>query len=253
MGLVHRPSIPQGASRAMPNTGLRLQGGGVVLSLSVELPSAHGVIAMRPALSFRRHPLKPAMLAPLCALALALSGCATAVPPVEVTRFHTGAPATTGTIAVEEMLGNPDVSLEFRTYAAAVGRELQRVGFSEVDAKSSDYVASVSFRRGFRPSGIDRSGRPVGVGVGGSTGSYGSGLGIGIGINLSGKPKDIVTTELAVRIKRRSDDTTLWEGRAVSEARQGTPAAQPAIVAGALAQALFKDYPGQSGQTIRVK
>lgn len=197
--------------------------------------------------SFRR----PLILAALAALPLA--GCATAVPPVEVTRFHTGAPATTGSIAVEEMLGNPDVSLEFRTYAAAVSRELQGVGFSEGDAKSSDFIASVAFRRAFRPSGIDRSGKPVSVGVGGSTGSYGSGLGVGIGINLSGKPKDIVSTEMSVRIKRRSDGTVIWEGRALTEAKQGTPASQPGLVAGKLANALFKGYPGQSGQTIRVK
>ncbi|WP_336957827.1 DUF4136 domain-containing protein [Sphingobium aquiterrae] len=193
------------------------------------------------------------LLVALAALALPLAGCATAVPPVEVTRFHTGAPATSGTFTVEEMIGNPDVSLEFRTYAAAVSQQLQAVGFSAGDAKSSDVIASVAFRRGFRPSGIDRSGKPVSVGVGGSTGSYGSGLGIGIGINLSGKPKDIVSTEMSVRIKRRSDGAVIWEGRALTEAKEGTPASQPGLVAGKLAQALFKDYPGQSGQTIRVK
>ena len=52
-------------------------------------------------------------------LALPLAACAT-VPPVEVTRFHIDNPARSGTLAVEEMPGNPDVSLEFRTYAAAV-------------------------------------------------------------------------------------------------------------------------------------
>ena len=136
-------------------------------------------------------------------LALPLAACAT-VPPVEVTRFHIDNPARSGTLAVEEMPGNPDVSLEFRTYAAAVQQQFQQVGFSAVPAgASSDYVALVNFRRSFRPSGVDRSGKPVSVGVGGGIGSGGySGLGVGVGINLSGKPKDIVTTELQVQLLR---------------------------------------------------
>ena len=86
-------------------------------------------------------------------LALPLAACAT-VPPVEVTRFHIDNPARSGTLAVEEMPGNPDVSLEFRTYAAAVQQQFQQVGFSAVPAgASSDYVALVNFRRSFRPSG----------------------------------------------------------------------------------------------------
>lgn len=195
-------------------------------------------------------------------LALPLSACATAVPPVEVTRFHVNDPARTGTIAVEEMPGNPDISLEFRTYAAAVSQELQRVGFTPAQAGApSDYVALVSFRRSFRPSGVDRSSdRPVSVGVGGGIGSGGGrrggtfgGLGLGVGINLSGKPKDIVTTELHVQMRRRSDSSAVWEGRASTEGRQGTPAAQPGLAAQKLAAALIGGYPGESGRTITVK
>lgn len=188
-------------------------------------------------------------------LALSLAGCATAVPPVEVTRFHVGNPAQSGTLAVEEMAANPDGGLEFRTYAAAVEQELQRVGFIAAPAGArSDYVASVGFRRSFRPTGYGNDGRPVSVGVGGAVGSGGySGMGVGIGINLSGRPKDMVTTELQVQIRRRSDSTTIWEGRAFSQAREGTPAAQPGIAAQKLASALIGGYPGESGRTITVK
>lgn len=188
-------------------------------------------------------------------LALPLAACATAVPPVEVTRFHVGNPARTGTVAVEEMPGNPDISLEFRTYAAAVAQEWQRVGFSTVPAgASSDYVALVGFQRSFRPTGQARNDRPVSVGVGGGIGSGGfSGMGVGVGINLSGKPKDIVTSQLHVQLRRRSDSATIWEGRAYTEAKQGTPASQPGIAAQKLAGALIGGYPGESGRTITVK
>lgn len=193
------------------------------------------------------------------ALALPLAACTTAAPPTEVTRFHVGNPARSGTIVVEEMPGNPDISLEFRTYADAIAQQWQQVGFTPVAAGApSEYVALVSFRRGFRPSGIDRSGNPVSVGMGGGFGggsrggSFG-GLGLGIGINLSGKPKDIVSTELQVQLRRRADSQTIWEGRAMTEAKQGTPAAQPAMAAQKLATALIQGYPGESGRTMIVK
>lgn len=188
-------------------------------------------------------------------LALSLSACATAAPPVEVTRFHVGDPARSGTIAVEEMLGNPDISLEFRTYASVVAQQWQQVGFTTAPAgANSDYVALVSFRRSFRPTGPDRSGKPVSVGVGGGIGSGGySGLGVGIGINLSGKPKDRVMTEMQMQLRRRSDQATIWEGRAMTQAREGTPDAQPVAAAQKLASALIGGYPGESGRTITVR
>jgi hypothetical protein len=91
------------------------------------------------------------------------------------------------------------------------------------------------------------------VGVGGSTGSYGSGVGLGIGINLSGPPKDKIVTDLSVRIAKRIDGNVVWEGRASIEAKEGSPASQPGLAAAKLAEALFKDFPGESGTTIRVK
>ena len=72
-------------------------------------------------------------------------------------------------------------------------------------------------------------------------------------INLSGKPKDIVVTRLSVQIRRRADGQTLWEGRAETSAKVGTPASQAGLSASKLANALFRDYPGKSGETITVK
>ena len=76
---------------------------------------------------------------------------------------------------------------------------------------------------------------------------------MGIGINLSGKPKDQILSQLSVQIRRRADNQSIWEGRAMTEAKDGTPAAQPGLAAEKLARALFGDYPGKSGETITVK
>lgn len=193
---------------------------------------------------------------PLAAAALAilsLAGCVAPVGPVEVTRFH--APDTAalgkGTISVEPAPGADGKSLEWQTYQTAVQRQLALLGYSEAAAGQGAQVAELRLSRGtYQPQ---RSSGPVSVGVGGSTGTYGSGLGIGLGINLSPKPAEQVQTELGVMIKDRATMQTLWEGRASFAVRATSPLADTALGAGKMAEALFKGFPGQSGETIQVK
>ena len=188
---------------------------------------------------------------PLFALSL-LSACVVPTGPVEVTRFNRAAEGVTygtGTYSVE-VAGDSAAGqgLAASPYIVAVSREMQRVGYSE-RAGNADVIAEV--RVGVATYQPERR-SPVSVGVGGSTGSYGSGVGLGVGINLGGGPKAQVETTLDVRIVRRSDNLVLWEGKAVQAAKAGSPAAQPGIAAAKLAEAMFKDFPGKSGETIRV-
>ena len=188
--------------------------------------------------------------------ALLVSGCTAMTPPVDVTRFHNAqvAPIIPGTVRIQANVTEEGDgrSLEYGTYSAALLRELQRVGFAEArdNPDKSEYVARYTIDRAVLSAGGSRS--PVSVGVGGSTGSYGSGVGLGIGINLGGRPKDKIVTELSVRISSRASGNVVWEGRASIEAKQGSPAAQPGLAAAKLAEALFRDFPGVSGTTIRV-
>lgn len=188
---------------------------------------------------------------PLLAISV-LSACVVPTGPVEVTRFNRvaeGVPYGTGSFAIEvagESASDP--SLASTPYVAAVARELQRVGYRE-NGGQSDVIAEVRFGATMiRP---DRR-SPVSVGVGGSTGSYGSGVGLGLGINLGGGSSTQLETTLGVRLVRRSDRLVVWEGKAVQVAKAGSPAAQPGIAASKLASAMFKDFPGVSGETIRV-
>lgn len=196
---------------------------------------------------------------PLRAIAIialaALSGCVTPVGPVQVTRFHL--PDTQqlakGSIAIEPAVGEDGSSLEFRSYGAAVAQQLSRIGYSIAVAGSaqSDQVAVVSLSRAMAGGG--GSGSPVSVGVGGSTGSYGSGVGLGIGVNLSGRQSPMVETQLAVSIRDRASGRSLWEGRASFSARASAPASQTQLGAARLAEALFRGFPGESGETILVQ
>jgi hypothetical protein len=191
-------------------------------------------------------------LLPLLALA-SLSACVVPTGPVEVTRFNRVAEGVvygTGTYSVE--VGGDSAAgqgLAASPYLAAVAREMQRVGYIEKIGGGSDVVAEVRFNV-VNIQAEKRS--PVSVGVGGSTGSYGSGVGLGVGINLGGGPKAQVETTLDVRIVRRSANLVIWEGKAAQAAKAGSPAAQPGIAASKLAAAMFRDFPGVSGETIRV-
>jgi hypothetical protein len=192
----------------------------------------------------------------LVSAGLLLSACTAMTPPVDVTRFHNAqvAPIVPGSVAINANFadeGDRD-SIEYMTYSAALLRELQRIGFTEArdNVGNSEYIVRYTIDRAVLSAGGSRS--PVSVGVGGSTGSYGSGVGVGIGINLSGRPKDKIVTELSVRIALRANGNVVWEGRASIEAKQGSPAAQPGLAASKLAEALFRDFPGVSGTTIRV-
>jgi hypothetical protein len=181
---------------------------------------------------------------------LALAGCATE-PGVQVTRFHLNQPLAPGQISIEPMMAVDRGSAEFRTYADIVGAELARVGFTETPGLArSEQVAVVQVDRGFF-DGPPRSSFSIGIG-GGSYGWHG-GAGGGVGTTFAGKPTQYVSTRLIVQIKRRSDGTTIWEGRAETSARFGRPEAQPTAAVQHLASAMFEGFPGVSGRTITVK
>lgn len=199
--------------------------------------------------------MKARIVLPAVAL-FALSACVAPVGPVEVTRFHTpDAPLGRGSVSVVPapktgVGGMSDTSLELRTYQAAVARELVRIGYAET-ASGGDQVAEVRMmRRTWQP---DRERGPVSVGVGAGGGSYGGGVGMGVGIDLSGPPKAQTETELGVMIKDRASGRTVWEGRALFVVRADSPLAQTDLGAAKLAEALFRGFPGKSGETILVK
>jgi|UniRef100_UPI0035CC057C hypothetical protein len=199
--------------------------------------------------------------------ATTLSACATTTTsgPVEVTRFHLGAPLETGTLTVEPAPGGGPPSLEFKTYAAAVQTEALAHGFTvPASDPAAKYLAVVSFTRTTRPlPRAGGSGVSVGLGGGGDFGGGGyrrggGGGGVGLGGSFSfpiGKQRyrTVVLTDLSVQIRRRSDATVIWEGHAQTNAAGEAPEAQANAAAAKLAHALFLGFPGESGRTITVK
>ncbi|WCT72332.1 DUF4136 domain-containing protein [Sphingomonas naphthae] len=181
---------------------------------------------------------------------LALAACATA-PDTRVTRFHLNQPIAPAAISIEAR--DPALAnLEYETYAGAVNGELARNGFTPAPRGTAELVAVVDVQRQYSAGPIKPP--PFSIGIGGGT--FGRNVGVGGGVTLPvGKARatELVQTNLAVQIKRRSDNTVIWEGRAVTQAKGGTEQAAAANAAPKLAAALFGGFPGESGRTISVK
>lgn len=182
-------------------------------------------------------------------LTLPLGGCATAVPPVDVTRFHVPALASLAPGSAFRFADDA-AGMEAESYRQAVGVELENLGFV---AARGDAPAPLRVRIAFdRSERAGQNSSPVSVGVGGSTGSYGSGIGVGVGLNLSGTPRRWIDLALEVRIDDAASGTALWEGRAQTAIPASAPGAQPSLAAAKLTRALFGGFPGESGRTISV-
>ncbi len=185
----------------------------------------------------------------LAAIAVSMSACTATIPPVEVTRFHIGQTILPAQITIAPLAGEDGSTIEFRTYAIAVGRELNRLGFAE--GQNAPLIAEVGYDRATRERLGQRS--PVSIGIGGGSFGRGGGIGIGTSFGVGGnRSRDVVITRLDVRLKRKSDGQTIWEGRAETEAPSNAPAAQPGLAAEKLSRALFSSFPGESGKTITV-
>jgi hypothetical protein len=192
--------------------------------------------------------------------ALALAGCETA-NPVQVTRFHLAQPIAPGSFSIESTPamgpGSPTApdSIELSSYSEIVAGELTHLGFTRADGPgNSELTVSVLVDRGTRPD-YNAGGSSISFGIGGASFGRHSGFGGGVGttVPIGNQEHFIVGTRMQVQIKRRSDGTAIWEGRAMTEAKGTSPDASPQAAVTKLAHALFVGFPGESGRTITVK
>jgi hypothetical protein len=193
--------------------------------------------------------------------ALALAGCDT-TNPVQVTRFHLAQPIAPGSFSIESMPaagpGSPMApdSIELATYSDIVAGELTHLGFTRAQGPgNSELTVSVMVDRGTRPD-YNAGGSSISFGIGGASFGRHSAVGGGVGttVPLGNQAQHfIVGTRMQVQIKRHSDGTAIWEGRAMTEAKGQSPDASPQAAVAKLAHALFVGFPGESGRTITVK
>lgn len=180
-------------------------------------------------------------------ISLLISGCTSAIVS-DVTRFHQLAPANGNTVEIVSLDPALQKSIEFGQYAEMIGSELGKQGYRAQTDGGSALTAQITYGARLVAVMDDASGSQVSVGMGG--GSRGSSVGIGISTSLgSSEPKRDFVRFLTLDIVRRADGARLYEGRVESRGPENSlPYIMPFLV-----NALFEDFPGESGESNRVK
>ncbi|WP_121117603.1 DUF4136 domain-containing protein [Croceibacterium ferulae] len=214
--------------------------------------------------------------AKLAAVPLLLLGVAACASPfrADVSRFQAQLPAPTGqTFAVvpeDPQLAN---SLEFATYSNWVAQEMQQLGYARAPSQDSatllvrfDYGVDNGRERirttpGLGPwsawgggygGGFGRFGRWGGSpwGYGWNSAFFGGGWGGGYG--AFGGPDvrsyTVYTSGIDVKIDRVADGQRLFEGKAQAVSSSN----RLQYLVPNLVEAMFTDFPGNSGETLRI-
>lgn len=185
---------------------------------------------------------------------LALTACSNNLY-ADVTRFHTNQPITRGTLAVVPIDPSMATSLEFRTHAETVAVQMRRLGYSTgLPASQADYIATMDITQADGAGNVTRPGVTVGAGVGVPVGNN-AGLGANVAVPVGGSRRNpaLRTTTLFVQIQRRADRVQIWEGRATKQVNAGDDLAAATNGVPALAEALFREFPGTPGVTVQVR
>jgi hypothetical protein len=211
------------------------------------------------------------LLLPLLSSLVLVAGCATTVT-TQVTPFH----ELTGSLAGQRFVIVPTAeqqnSLEFGAYADLVRQALVEKGL--VDAGNERASADLGVSMSYEVIGRGSSLRPMtgttgSIGFGAGSGGFsGGGIGIGIGFPIGGGSSGEVAFQrtLHIRIDRLHANGTpttapapdpmsppgmpapanrVFEARAISEGESSSIAP----VMRAMVQAIFDDFPGESGRT----
>jgi len=168
----------------------------------------------------------------------------------EVTRFHLNEEIPAQSINLVAASDQDANSLEYKSYADAVSRQLANIGLTVVDGDAADVFASLSISRELEQQAPKRS--PVSVGIG--MGSYGGGSGVGGSVYTpvgGTKGGEAFVSRLKVALIEREENNVIWEGTATNTATAGDGAATAQIEN--LASALFSNFPGESGKTVTIK
>lgn len=168
-----------------------------------------------------------------------------------VTRFHqlpTPAGETIEVIALDPTLQQ---SIEFGTYAQMVGKKLGDVGYNPPVENTSRFVAEISYSIIPLQDTIVENRSPVSVGVGvGSGRRRGTSVGVGVSSSFGSSDNQIqYVNRLSMNIIDLSTGTRLYEGHVESiNKNQNLAQSMPFLI-----NALFQDFPGESGTSNIVK
>lgn len=178
--------------------------------------------------------------------ALALAGCAAPGFRAEVTRFHDlGAPGGER-VRIIPAEGIQE-GLEFETYAAQLAQYFVNYGYLPAEGNPPRIIATFGYEARPDPNFSASTGPVVGIGFGG----YGNHVGGSMSTTIDTAEEDRLYYRHTIRLVMTDAGTgkQIFEGTATGfERGEYWPAMMPKLL-----MALFSDWPGQSGETIKVK
>jgi hypothetical protein len=156
------------------------------------------------------------------------------------------APPSGGTIAIQPRTADGDYDPSMHVFADAVSAVLTAKGFTVLDpTMHTAYVAEMT---------LDRAG--VGTGLGKDPGGASVAVaGTGLVVPFSTGNSNVVTlqrTRLELRIRKSGDQSTAWDGTAVTVRATGARKGSDETVASDLSAALLHDYPIQPSDVVGV-
>jgi hypothetical protein len=178
--------------------------------------------------------------------ALLLGGCAAPGFRAEVTRFHALDPPGGESIRIVPGEGI-EQGLEFENYAAQLGRYFINYGYLPAGDKPPIIIAYLGYDAKPDPNFSASTGPVVGIGFGG----YGGHVGGSMSTSIDTSNEDRLYYRHTIRLVMVDAGTgkQIFEGSAFGYERgEYWPAMMPRLL-----QALFTDWPGQSGKTVKVK
>lgn len=179
-----------------------------------------------------------------------LGGCAGASSlSTYVTRFHQ-LPPRGGTVAIVAPDARKSGGAEFNGFAAMAASHLAQAGFPPPTGAAPDYIAQLDYYQ--QPvAGGDSDGPRMSIGIGGTNVGRHSAVGVGVGTSfeLGGDREQNAIRTVRLVIERRDSGARVFEGRAQSMGPAGNFAgAVPYMI-----DAIFSNFPGESGKTITVE
>ncbi len=179
-----------------------------------------------------------------------ISGCASSISS-NVTRFHQLPMANGESIEVVALDPTQQQSIEFATYAQMVGKKLGDVGYTPPVNNRSQYIAEIGYSIVAFGDTVIENRSPVSVGVGVGSGSRrGTSMGVGISTGFGSSNTDPqYLSRLTMNIIDLTTGNRLYEGHVESINRgQNLSQTMPILI-----NALFEDFPGESGTSNIVK
>lgn len=162
-------------------------------------------------------------------------------------------PPAGGTVSIETREGDAVLGRSMPAFVNALGEAFETKGFTVLEQPGhAAYVVELGLSRvdvGTGMAKVPKEGSSV------IPGGAPNAVGVGVFIPLATGKSTLVPlqrTRLEIKLRKRGDQSILWQGSAITVRAAGTRKGQDSTVASDLSQALLRAYPAQPEGVIGV-